>query len=52
MGGTLKRLIDQGHHVSVAYMTSGSNGVKNNEAEKYVFFMKDFFRKHYFKLSK
>jgi glucosamine-6-phosphate deaminase len=27
MGGTLKTLHDEGHHVSVAYMTSGSNGV-------------------------
>jgi glucosamine-6-phosphate deaminase len=27
MGGTLKCLHDQGHDVSVAYMTSGSNGV-------------------------
>ena len=52
MGGTLKKLRDQNHNVSVAYMTSGSNGVRNHEAEKYLFFMKDFLKKHYFSLSK
>ena len=29
MGGTIKRLNDQSHHISVAYMTSGSNGVRD-----------------------
>ena len=29
MGGTLKRLNDQEHNISVAYMTSGSNGVRD-----------------------
>ncbi len=52
MGGTLKKLRNQGHEVSVAYMTSGSNGVKNHEADKYLFFMKDFLKRHYFHLSK
>ena len=42
MGGTLKKLHDQGHEVHVAYMTSGSNGVNDLEARKYVYFMKDF----------
>lgn len=27
MGGTLARLVDQGHQVSVAYMVTGSNAV-------------------------
>lgn len=44
MGGTLRRLKDQGHHVSVAYMTTGSNAVHDYETEKYVHFMKDFFK--------
>lgn len=52
MGGTLKKLTDQHHNVFVAYMTSGSNGVRSNEAEKYIFFMKDFLKKHYFAMSK
>ena len=42
MGGTLKKLHDEGHEVHVAYMTSGSNGVPDLEARKYVNFMKDF----------
>jgi glucosamine-6-phosphate deaminase len=42
MGGTLKKLHDQGHEVHVAYMTSGCNGVNDLEARKYVYFMKDF----------
>jgi glucosamine-6-phosphate deaminase len=32
MGGTLRRLIDQGHQVSVAYQTSGSLAVPDEEA--------------------
>jgi hypothetical protein len=50
MGGTLKTLHDQGHHVNVAYMTSGSNGVLDMEARKYIYFLKDFSQKYFFKL--
>ena len=32
MGGTLRRLNDQGHHVTVAYQTSGNLGVPDEEA--------------------
>ncbi len=32
MGGTLRRLVDQGHEVSVAYQTSGNLGVPDEEA--------------------
>jgi glucosamine-6-phosphate deaminase len=42
MGGTLKKLHDQGHDVHVAYMTSGANGVSYLEAKKYMYFLKDF----------
>jgi len=36
MGGTLDRLISQGHEVHVAYQTSGSIAVSNDEARKFV----------------
>ena len=42
MGGTLKKLWDQGHEVYVAYMTAGSNAVFDHDAKKFVHFMKDF----------
>ncbi len=32
MGGTLRRLVDQGHDVTVAYLTSGNLGVPDEEA--------------------
>lgn len=32
MGGTLRRLVDQGHEVNVAYVTSGNLGVPDEEA--------------------
>jgi glucosamine-6-phosphate deaminase len=32
MGGTLRRLVSQGHQVTVAYMTSGNLGVPDEEA--------------------
>jgi len=32
MGGTLRRLVDQGHDVTVAYVTSGNLGVPDEEA--------------------
>ena len=36
MGGTLDRLISQGHEVHVAYQTSGSIAVSNDEARKFI----------------
>ena len=42
MGGTLKRLVEQGHQVSVAYMVTGSNAVHDYEAQKYIHFIEDF----------
>lgn len=36
MGGTLDRLIEQGHEVHVAYQTSGNIAVSNEEALKYL----------------
>lgn len=32
MGGTLRRLVDQGHEVTIVYQTSGSFGVPDEEA--------------------
>ena len=36
MGGTLHRLIEQGHDVHVVYQTSGSNAVSNEDALKFL----------------
>jgi len=36
MGGTLDRLISQGHDVHVVYQTSGSNAVTNEDALKFL----------------
>lgn len=36
MGGTLARLIDQGHHVDIAYQTSGNIAVSNEDALKFI----------------
>ena len=36
MGGTIKRLFDQGHDVHIAYQTSGNIGVSNEEALKFI----------------
>lgn len=52
MGATLKKLHDQGHEVHVAYMTSGSNGVFDLEAKKYLYFLKDFSNNYFWKLAK
>jgi len=38
MGGTLIRLIEQGHQVAVAYQTSGNNAVWDEEAERFSYF--------------
>lgn len=42
MGGTLIRLADQGHEVHVAYQTSGSIGVSDDEALRYIEFINRF----------
>ncbi len=42
MGGTFQRLADQGHEVHVAYQTSGNIAVADDEAFRFVEFVKDF----------
>ena len=42
MGGTLSRLVDQGHEVHTVYQTSGSIAVFDDDAIKYIDFVKDF----------
>lgn len=44
MGGTFQRLTDQGHEVHVAYQTSGNIAVADDEAFRFVEFVKDFNR--------
>lgn len=39
MGGTLKRLVDQGHYVHVAYETSGNIAVGDEDMMRYVMLM-------------
>ena len=43
MGGTFDRLVSQGHDVHVAYQTSGSIAVSNEEVLKFVELYEDFF---------
>ncbi|HEX8549280.1 MAG TPA: glucosamine-6-phosphate deaminase [Cytophagaceae bacterium] len=42
MGGTLLRLVDQGHEVHVAYQTSGNIAVFDDEAIRFTRFVMDF----------
>lgn len=42
MGGTMQKLVLQGHEVSVVYMTSGSFAVFDHEAKKYLDFLLNF----------
>jgi len=42
MGGTLKRLVQQGHNIHIAYQTSGNISVSDDEALKYLDFFKNF----------
>lgn len=42
MGGTFQRLVDQGHDVHVAYQTSGNIAVADDEAFRFIEFIKDF----------
>ncbi len=44
MGGTLLRLVEQGHDVHIAYQVSGSIAVHDNDAWRYNEFMADFAR--------
>ncbi|MBC8051600.1 MAG: glucosamine-6-phosphate deaminase [Sphingobacteriaceae bacterium] len=44
MGGTFMRLVDQGHDVHVAYQTSGNTAVWDDDALRYVEFVRDFTR--------
>lgn len=42
MGGTLMRLVEHGHQIDVAYQTSGSNGVYDEEAIRFTDFVIDY----------
>lgn len=42
MGGTLQRLVDQGHDVHVAYQTSGNIAVADDAALRFIEFVVDF----------
>ncbi|TWU42024.1 6-phosphogluconolactonase [Novipirellula artificiosorum] len=44
MGGTLIRLVDQGHEVHIAYQTSGNIAVFDNDALRFAEFAADFCR--------
>ncbi|WP_391542600.1 glucosamine-6-phosphate deaminase [Posidoniimonas polymericola] len=44
MGGTLIRLVDQGHEVHVAYQTSGNIAVFDDDAERFTDFVGEFNR--------
>ena len=44
MGGTLLRLVEQGHDVHVAYQTSGNIAVFDDDARRYLDFTLDFAR--------
>ncbi|GAA4849332.1 glucosamine-6-phosphate deaminase [Algivirga pacifica] len=48
MGGTIERLIEQGHEVHIAYQTSGSLGVSDAVTRRYTRFAKELL--HHFKL--
>ena len=42
MGGTMKRLVQQGHEVYIAYQTTGNIAVSDDEVIKYLEFVNDF----------
>jgi glucosamine-6-phosphate deaminase len=44
MGGTLIRLVEQGHHVHIAYMTSGNIAVFDHDARRFADFVVEFNR--------
>ncbi|MDD4819869.1 MAG: glucosamine-6-phosphate deaminase [Flavobacteriales bacterium] len=43
MGGTIRRLVEQGHDVYVVIQTSGNNSVSDNEARRFVEFAEEFY---------
>ncbi|RLD41301.1 MAG: glucosamine-6-phosphate deaminase, partial [Bacteroidetes bacterium] len=45
MGGTMKRLVQQGHKVYIAYQTTGNIAVSDDEVIKYLEFVNDFLNK-------
>ncbi len=49
MGGTFARLVEQGHNVHIAYMTSGNIAVSDEEAIRYLSFVNEF--KNIYKLD-
>lgn len=49
MGGTFKRLVEQGHEVHVAYQTSGNIAVADDEAHRFASFVCDYNK--YFKIE-
>ena len=42
MGGTIQRLVDQGHEVHVAYQTSGNIAVADDEALRFIECVRDY----------
>lgn len=46
MGGTLMRLVEQGHEVYAAYQTSGCIAVHDDDVLRYLDFVKDFENEH------
>lgn len=49
MGGTFARLVEQGHNVHIAYQTSGSIAVSDDDAVRYLDFVNEF--KNIYKLD-
>ncbi len=49
MGGTLIRLVDQGHEVHIAYQTSGNIAVFDDDAIRFVEFVTEF--NHHFRID-
>ena len=41
MGGTMRKLVHQGHHVSVAYMVSGNIAVFDQDAIRFADFIRE-----------
>lgn len=46
MGGTYRRLVEQGHDVHVAYQTSGNIAVGDEEVIRYALFLRDIAKKY------
>jgi len=44
MGGTLRRLVEQGHEVHVAYQTSGNIAVRDDDATRFANFVTEYMR--------